>query len=185
MGSIYYMILLSSLVLFVSCKDKQAKETSSDRVFYAMEEKSSDGLQRMQNSQTEQTVVWNGKNYRVTINRVADESLPKITDEVGNQFVDNTITLSIKREDGGQLFQKAFTKQSFASVLDEAFVAHAMLEGLVYDKITAQGMVFAASVSYPQTDLFVPVAITISSNGSMTLRKEVSLGENETDGGDL
>jgi len=176
----FYMVVLSSFMLLGSCGNKQ-KEDNSNKILYSMEEKSSDGLQRMQSSRVEQDIVWNGKNYQIVISRVADDSLPKIKDEAGDLFVDNTITLSIKRNNGEHFFDKTFTKQSFASLLDEKFVSRAMLEGMVFDKAIDQGLIFAASVSYPQTDLFVPVIITISSDGTMALRREVSLGENEAD----
>lgn len=178
MKPIIYTFVLSSCLLWASCGSKQ-EETHSNKVLYSMEETASDGLQRMLSSRAEQRVEWKGQHYQVMINRTADDSLPKVKDEGGDQFVDNTITLSIKRENGASFFDKTFTKQSFASVLEEKFLSHAILEGMVFDRANESGLVFAASVSYPQSDLFVPIVITIASNGTMTLRKEVSLGENE------
>lgn len=176
----FYIVALSSFILLGSCGNKP-KEDNPDKILYSMEEDSSGGLRRMQSSRVEQDIVWKGKNYRIVIHRAANDSLPKIEDEDGDLFVDNTITLSITRDKSERFFDKTFTKQSFASLMDERFVSHAMLEGMVFDKATDQGLVFAASVSYPQTDLFVPVIITISSSGTMALRKEVSLDENGTD----
>lgn len=180
MRTTFYIAALSFSMLLISCGNKP-KESHSNEILYSMQEESADGLQRMQSSRVEQDVVWNGKNYHIVINRVANDSLPKIKDEAGDVFVDNTITLSIKRNKGERFFDKTFTKKSFASVLDDKFVFHAMLEGMVYDKVTDQGMIFAASVSYPQSDLFVPVIITIAPNGTMTLRKELFLDENRVD----
>lgn len=177
----FYIVVLFSFACFVSC-GKKPKEESSDKIFYAMEEKSSDGLRRMQAAQAEEDVVWKGKNYHIVIVRTPDDSLPKVKDEEGSLFVDNAIAVSVKRDkEEGFFFRKTFTKQSLASVLEEEFVSHAILEGMAFDKVTEQGMVFAASVSYPQTDLFVPVVITVAPNGTMTLRKEVSWEENEAD----
>ena len=51
-------------------------------------------------------------------------------------------------------------------------MAKSILERMVFDKSTPQGMVFAASISYPQTDLYVPVSITITADGGMSLKKE-------------
>lgn len=180
MKSTFYIVALSSFMLLASCGNKP-KEDNSSEILYSMESKSFDGLQRMQSSHAEQDVAWKGKNYHFVINRVANDSLPKIKDEAGDVFVDNTITLSIKRNRSERFFDKVFTKQSFASVLDERFLSHAMLEGMVFDKATDGGLIFAASVSYPQSDLFVPVIITIAPNGNMSMRKEVSLEENLVD----
>ena len=46
-----------------------------------------------------------------------------------------------------------------------------MLEGIVYDKITPQGFVYAASVCYPQTDYYIPLSITITADGKMIIEK--------------
>ncbi len=173
----FYLIVLSCCLFLVSCNNKP-KENHSNEILYSMESKSSDGLQRMRSSRAERSVVWNGKNYHYVISCVANDSLPKIKDEAGDVFVDNMVTLSIRRNDSERFFHKTFTKQSFVSILDEKFLSHAMLEGMVFDKVTDGGMIFAASVSYPQSDLFVPVIITIAPNGKMAIRKEVSLEEN-------
>ena len=54
-------------------------------------------------------------------------------------------------------------------------------EGLVYDKTTSQGIVYAASVCYPQTDLYMPLSITITADGKMSIRKVDMLDENLND----
>ena len=149
MKSTFYLIILSYFLFLISCNSKP-KESNSNEILYSMEGKSSDGLQRMRSSRTEESIVWNEKNYHYVISCEPNDSLPKIKDEAGDVFVDNIVTLSIKRNN------------------NESF----------FDKVTDEGVNFAASVSYPRSDLFVPVIITISSNGKMTIRKEVSLEEN-------
>ena len=59
---------------------------------------------------------------------------------------------------------------------------HSILEGLVYDKTTPQGIVYAASVCYPQSDLNIPLSITVSADGRISLAKEELLEDlHETD----
>ena len=70
-----------------------------------------------------------------------------------------------------QVFNKTFTKNDFSSVVDADFLAKSVLEGIVYDKTTPQGTVYAASVCYPQTDLYVPLSITITADGKMSIQK--------------
>ena len=43
---------------------------------------------------------------------------------------------------------------------DANFLSKSILEGIVYEKTTPQGIVYAASVCYPQTDLYMPLSIT-------------------------
>ena len=71
-----------------------------------------------------------------------------------------------------QIFNMTFTKRNFASIVGEDFLSKSILEGMVYNKTTPQGIVFAASVCYPQTDLYVPISITITADGKMTMVRE-------------
>ena len=70
-----------------------------------------------------------------------------------------------------------FTKRNFVSIVGEDFLAKSILEGMVYNKTTPQGIVYAASVCYPQTDLYVPISITITADGKMTMAREELLEE--------
>jgi len=56
-------------------------------------------------------------------------------------------------------------------------MAKSILEGIAYDKTTPEGFVYAASICYPQTDLYVPVSITISTEGKISMKKEELLEE--------
>lgn len=51
-------------------------------------------------------------------------------------------------------------------------MAKSILEGIVYDKTTPEGIVYAASICYPQTDLYVPISITISPDGKISMKKK-------------
>jgi len=56
--------------------------------------------------------------------------------------------------------------------VEDDFLSHSVLEGMVFDKVTPKGLVFAASICFPQTDLYVPVSVTITSDGTMSMVKE-------------
>ena len=113
--------------------------------------------------------------------RRPDDSLPVVINEQGDKFVDNSITLRIT-SGGKSIVDKVFTKESFASLVDAKFMKHSILEGLVYDKTTPQGIVYAASVCYPQSDLYIPLSITVSADGKISLAKEELLEDlHETD----
>lgn len=127
--------------------------------------------QRMQVSDAKVTITYKGKEYHSSVVRRPDENLPVVKNEQGEKFVDNSITLRITCG-GKQIVDKVFTKESFASLVDAKFMKYAILEGLVYDKTTPQGFVYAASVCYPQTDLYVPLRLTVSSEGKILMAKE-------------
>ena len=64
--------------------------------------------QRMQVSDTKTTITYRGKEYRSSVVRRPDESLPVVKNEQGERFVDNSITLRITCG-GRQVVDKVFT----------------------------------------------------------------------------
>mgnify|MGYP000234762485 CR=1 FL=1 len=110
------------------------------------------------------TLNLRGKIIIPSFSRTPDENLPHVTNELGDTYVDNKIVLHLTRGNETVL-NKTFTKNDFSSVVDANFLSKSILEGIVYDKTTPQGIVYAASVCYPQTDLYMPLSITITADG--------------------
>ncbi len=108
--------------------------------------------------------------------RTPDENLPHVVNEMGDTYVDNKIVLRLTRG-SEKVFDKTFTKNDFSSVVDAKFLSNSVLEGIVYDKTTPQGIVYASSVCYPQTDLYMPLSITITADGKMSIQKVDMLEE--------
>lgn len=129
------------------------------------------GPQSMQVSDVTEEFVYRGRHYQSTVLRQPDENLPTVTDDAGVEYVDNRISLKLVC-DGKVLADKVFTKQNFAAWVKADFLSHAILEGLVYDTATPEGIVYAASVCYPQTDLYVPFRIVVASDGTLAIRQE-------------
>ena len=140
-------------------------------------------LQRMQVSDVKTTFIYKRKEYQSAVFRRPDETLPVVRNEQGEKFVDNRITLRISC-DGKRVVEKDFTKESFASLLDAKFMKNSILEGLVYDKTIAQGMVYAASVCYPQSDLYVPIRLLITADGKISMNREESMEDYPSDTAD-
>ncbi len=138
------------------------------------------GPQRMQVSDVKTVFAYKGKDYESSVVRKPDESLPIVTNEQGEKFVDNHITLHITCG-GKQVVDKVFTKESFASLIDAKFMKYAILEGLVFDRVTPQGMIYAASVCYPQSDLYVPIRLTVTAEGNISMTKEELMEDYRTD----
>ena len=63
--------------------------------------------------------------------------------------------------------------------MDAGFQKNAILEGLVFDKSTPQGLLYAASVAYPESDLYVPFQITVNANGGINIVKSDEMDEYE------
>lgn len=165
-------LLTIALFLLAGCasnnKEEEKKENMRVLTQTVADEK---GVQRMQVSKAEQNVKHGNATYHFTIVRQPDESLDRVKSENGDMFVDNEITLTVSK-DGKQLFKEKFTKQSFVNITGSSFLKKSVLEGMVFDRTTPQGLVFATSVCYPQTDLFFPISVTIAANGKMSMAKE-------------
>ena len=96
------------------------------------------------------------------------------------------ITLILSSAGGSVFFQKRFTKTAFDSFLDDDYRNTGILEGLVFDKAEGGVLRFAASVSHPNTDEYIPILIKIDRNGNMKMERDVNLDttseEEEEDG---
>lgn len=169
MKNLVYMFACVSAILLSACssKNKNGNETQA----FLQDSAKVAAPQRMQVADTKETFTYKGKEYQSSVVRKPDESLPVVTNEQGEKFVDNRITLHISGG-GKQLVDKVFTKKSFASLIDVKFMKHAILEGLVFDRTTPQGMIYAASVCYPQSDLYVPIRLTVTVDGEISMEKE-------------
>ena len=178
MRILIYLLLLPLMVVVVACGGKKGA-SDKESVLATMDSVDAHGLQRMQTSKSETDFKFKGKDYHSIVSRTPDESLPHIKNEMGDTYVDNKIVLRLMRGNE-KVFDKTFTKNDFSSVVDAKFLSNSILEGIVYDKPTSQGIVYAASVCYPQTDLYMPLSITITSDGKMNIKK-VDMLEEEYD----
>ena len=136
---------------------------------------------RMQEyNQTTETSL-GGSEMTCFVHRISDDSLAKVKDKTGQAYFDNAIELKITRGDGSVFFQKRFTKASFNSFLDEDYRRTGILEGLVFDKAEGGVLRFAASVSHPNTDEYIPILVKIDRKGNMAMERDVNLDTTSND----
>ena len=168
MKKLIYLLLLPLALTVVACGGKNGS-SNKESVLATQDSVDAHGLQRMQSSKAETDIKFKGKDYHSLVSRTPDESLPHVSNEMGDTYVDNKIVLRITRG-GENVLNKT-------SVVDANFLSKSVLEGIVYDKTTPEGIVYAASVCYPQTDLYVPLSITVSADGKMSIKKVDMLEE--------
>ncbi len=109
--------------------------------------------------------------YTYDIVRETSDTLPPVTGDDGERYADNYIRLRVNRE-GKEIFNKAFTKRHFKSYVEESFISRAILEGMAFDKADNGNLRFAASVSYPASDIYIPLSITVAPDGSYQITKD-------------
>lgn len=168
-------IYLCTLALCLGACHSQPKEKST-REATLQTNPAQKGPQRMVVSENKEYIDLRGKKYQSKVVRRPDENLPQVRNEEGLTFVDNTVVLQLVCE-GKTLVNKSFTKQDFASLVEPSFLKNAILEGIVYDKTTSQGIHYAASVGYPETDLYQPIRLIISPSGTISMAKEEQMVE--------
>lgn len=164
------LLVIPVIVIVGACSSKDSSLKIDDKRVLMQNTTDQGGVQRMQVSENSETVTFKGKEYRLSVRRTPDDDLPKVKSEVGDLFVDNQIALRIT-QGSEKIVDKVFTKDSFSSVVSASFLKKAILEGMVYDKTTSQGIVFAVSVSYPQTDLYIPISVTVDGSGKVSIAK--------------
>lgn len=120
----------------------------------------------------EKTVQWMGSEYRVVIESKADKDLPLATD--GNtKYYDNRIRVSIIRSDKSVFFERTLSKTDFRPYVDDTYYKHGALIGLSFNRVDGHNLRFGANVGNPDmsSEEFVPLDITISNFGALTISK--------------
>ena len=166
------LVLLMAGMLAASCGQKKQ---SKDIIVKRVEAPKPQEPIRMQEYKQTKDIQWLHKDYQVEVRRVADDSLRMVKDENGQKFVDNRITIRVLRSDGSVFFNQTFTKAAFEKYLDDDYRETGILEGLVFDKVDGPQLVFAASVSHPQTDEYIPLVVTVSNFGTVGIRPDTEL----------
>ena len=152
-----YIILALFLLTSASCSRNKKKDPDNYVVESIQKDVVSAAIQELQVISASSQADFKGSTYDMKVVRRPDNTLPVVTDAQGQKYYDNTITLEIST--GGKLF------------VNSEFIQHAILEGLVFDKVTDYGLMFAASVSYPESDLYVPFHVTVLPNGTLSIEK--------------
>ncbi len=86
----------------------------------------------------EYTARLGGKEYAVTVKRSADPSQPVVEDELGRQYYDNRVTVTVTR-DGEPFSEKSYTKDSFRDFLTPSDSKGTVLLGMAFDADGSDG----------------------------------------------
>lgn len=160
------------LVCVASCSSKKKRD---DIITTKYEKPAPQGPIRTDNYKDSKSFKWLDRDYVCTIERIADDSLPMVKDETGQQFVDNRVKVVISRADGSVFFNRVFTKSTFNSYIDKDFQQKGILEGFVFDKVESNEVRFACSVSLPQSDEYIPLILAVTRNGDIAITRDTRL----------
>ncbi|MGN0221086.1 MAG: DUF4738 domain-containing protein [Prevotella sp.] len=160
------VFIMAAATLLLQCKEK----TRNDIIITQKVEKPQpQGPVAMQDYRQNTQVQWQNADYVCDVHRTACDSVKTVTNEEGQLFIDNRITLTVTRADGTVFFKKEFVKGNFSSLLDNNFRNNGILEGLVFDRVDGERLRFAASVCLPQTDEYLPIVIFVNRQGGISM----------------
>ncbi len=170
--SLFILLTAGALLSLTSCGEKKK---SSDIITQRVEKVTPRAPERMQEYDDSRDIAWIGKQYKVNVHRHPADSLPMVKDETGQKFVDNVISVKVLRADGSQFFARTFKKSDFLSYLDDDYIKTGILEGLVFDKAEGDFLEFAASVSHPNSDEYIPLVVRLSRMGQITIQRDTQM----------
>jgi hypothetical protein len=166
------LALAAGIMMLGACKEK--KQTG-DIITSKYEPKALVAPIKMEADRQSKDIVWQGKPYRIDIQRAPADSLPKLKDDSGQEYVDNMVAIKITRSDGSQFFQKSFFgKSNFTAYLDEPFKSNGQLVGIRFNEADNSGLEFSVVVGMPDApdDLFVPLELVVDRQGSVRVEKD-------------
>ena len=172
------MTVALGTAMLAGCKQKKQTE---DIIVRKTETPKPQAPIRMQDYNQVKDVKWLDREYQIDIRRTPDDSLRMVKDETGQKFVDNRIRLKVIREDGSVFFSQTFTKEDFNDYLDDDYRETGILEGLVFDRVEGLRLIFAGSVCHPQTDEYIPLVITLSNFGDVTISRDTQMDTSGTE----
>lgn len=126
MKKLIYLLLLPLALAVAACGGKNGS-SNKESVLARQDSVDAHGLQRMQSSKAETDIKFKGRDYHSLVSRTPDESLPHVSNDMGDTYVDNKIVLRITRGSENVL-NKTFTKNDFSSVVDAKFLSKSILE---------------------------------------------------------
>lgn len=133
----YAAALLLLSFAFTACGSKQNEGTANEQDSAQTANKPEAPYAEGEKNDTLTTRLA-GKDYVVRIERKADKSQPVVTDDMGKQYYDNRVDVSITCE-GEEFFKKSYTKASFADFLSSAESQGTVLLGMALDQVKSDG----------------------------------------------
>ena len=165
------LTLVAGMMMLGACKEK---EKSGDIIAPKYVPKTLEEPIKMAEDHQTDNVTWQGNPYTIDIFRMPADSLQKLQDDNGQQYVDNLIDVKIVRKDGSKFFHKSFVKSSFSAHLDEPFKRNGQLVSIRYNEVDNSALEFSVVVGMPDApdDLFVPLKMTIDRQGAVRVEKD-------------
>ncbi len=173
----HYTLLIALIVtttLFAACGGKGEDKNEKPEAPRAAVIEDTQGAQ-VEDVTTPYELKIGGNNYTVNVHRYSDTEKPAFKDEFGDEFYDNRIGITVRR-DTTTLVQREFSLESFESYIPGKLKGKVTLQGIAPDeeKSTAQGIVFGVTIGDAGSDegkVFLVLTI-VPGSGDIDIRKD-------------
>ena len=91
---------------------------------------------------------WSGHKYAIEVRCAPDDSLARVKDRFGDEYLDNRVSVVIQR-DGQPFVERTLTKADLLPHLGEANGQQLILGGMAFSSVNAQGLHFGAPLNGP------------------------------------
>ncbi len=173
------LLLCACGIFMISCSNKDKPPAVNQDTILAFDETINKGVIEMDQFHINDSTTYKGHVYIYDITRMPDSTLATVTEqETQNLYRDNHVELKILK-DGASFVEKTFTKKDFLSYIDEGFKKNGILEGFVFNENSDNGLCFSTSVSYPQSDMYITLSVTIAPNGTISIVRDNIIEEDE------
>lgn len=171
MNRVFPLCLVAGMLLLgtFSCKEKKKSDDIIVTKYVAAEPTAPI---RLSNDVRRTDVKWLNSFYTVTIRRTAADSLPKLKDDTGQEYIDNIVTVLVQRSDSTVLLKKTFTKESFSSYVADNFRSQGFLENIIVQGVEGDFLKLGVSITRAgDEDAFIPLDILIDRMGGMRIKE--------------
>lgn len=177
--TVFFAIAALCLLGITSCEEK--KKTKDIIATKPVVKPFQSGPKKMSEFERTEKVEWGGETYKVTVKRSATDN--EFTDDNGKRYYDNRFMLTIIRPDGSEFVRRELTKESYSNIVDASYLAKSTALGLAFLEVKDGRLVFLGSVGCPDelSDDYIPISITISRDGSFSMKQSDTNGESSSD----
>jgi hypothetical protein len=155
------LIMAAGIMMLAACKETKKSEDIITTKYVPKKPKAPIA---MSEEHLVDNVQWMGSTYRVKVDRVPSDSLPMLSDEIGQKYIDNYITVSILRSDQSVFFKRTFTKNSFASYLTADYKKTGLLSSIRFSEVDGKELEFSVIIAHPDAldDEYLPLEMSIN-----------------------
>lgn len=174
---ISHLLVMGAALSLASCGNGSNTSSESQGPDLSVQEHMRDGAYVSDSTNISYKVSIEGHDYDINIISAPDPSQPKVKDtDLDEVYMDNSVTLTIM-QDGAEFFKQTFSKPDFANYIDEEYRKNGILDGFIYDEEEKDKLSFNVSISYPASDAFAPLSLTVGKDKSITIVKQTIIDE--------